>query len=87
MGIFLWIVFGALAGWIASMLTGNNARMGLLANIIVGLIGAFIGGWVASLLGVGTMLVYDFRSLLIAIGGSVILLAIINLISRGSRRG
>jgi uncharacterized membrane protein YeaQ/YmgE (transglycosylase-associated protein family) len=87
MGIFLWIVFGALAGWIASMLTGNNARMGLLANIVVGLIGAFIGGWVASLLGIGTMLVFDFRSLLIAIGGSVILLAIINLISRGSRRG
>ena len=87
MGILLWILFGAIAGWIASMLTGNNARMGLIANIVVGLIGAVIGGWVASLLGIGTLLVFDFRSLLIAIGGAVILLAIINLFSRGSRRG
>jgi uncharacterized membrane protein YeaQ/YmgE (transglycosylase-associated protein family) len=87
MGILLWIIFGAVAGWIASMLTGNNARMGLLANIIVGLIGAVIGGWVASLLGIGTLMQFDFRSLLIAIGGAVILLALINLFSRGSRRG
>lgn len=82
MGILLWIIFGAIAGWIASMLTGNNARMGLIANIVVGLIGAVIGGWVASLLGIGTLIAFDFRSLLIAIGGAVILLAIVNLFSR-----
>ncbi len=86
MGILLWIIFGAIAGWIASMLTGNNARMGLIANIVVGLLGAFIGGWIASLLGIGTLMVFDFRSFLIAIGGSVVLLTIINLFSRGSRR-
>jgi uncharacterized membrane protein YeaQ/YmgE (transglycosylase-associated protein family) len=87
MGILLWIVFGVVAGWVASMLTGNSARMGLLANLIVGLVGSVIGGWVASLLGIGSLMVFDFRSLLIAIGGAVILLTIINLFSHSGHRG
>ena len=46
MGILAWIVLGGLAGWVGSMIMGTNARMGLLANIIVGVIGSVIGGWV-----------------------------------------
>ncbi len=46
MGIIGWIILGGLAGWIASKITGNDARMGAGMNIIVGIIGAFIGGWV-----------------------------------------
>ena len=45
MNIILWIIFGALAGWIASMIMGTNAQMGALANIIVGIVGALIGGF------------------------------------------
>ncbi len=45
-----WIIFGALAGWIASILTGNNSRMGCFSNIIVGIVGAFLGGWIYSLI-------------------------------------
>lgn len=86
MGILLWILLGGLAGWIASLLTGNNRRMGLLANLVVGLLGAVIGGWVASLLGIGSVSGFDIRSLLIAIGGSVLLLTLINLFRGGSRR-
>ena len=53
-GIISWIVFGALAGWVASMIAGDNARQGWLGNIIVGIIGAFIGGLIFSLFGGGT---------------------------------
>ena len=51
MGIILWIIFGALVGWLASLIMGTDAQQGALANIIVGIIGAVIGGWVMNLLG------------------------------------
>lgn len=47
----LWIVFGALVGWIASIIMKSNASMGALANIIAGIVGSFVGGWVMSLFG------------------------------------
>ena len=49
-GIFLWIIIGGLAGWVASMLMGTNARQGMLANIIVGVVGASVGGFLARVL-------------------------------------
>lgn len=80
-GILGWIVLGGLAGWIASMIKGKNAQMGIIANIVVGVIGAFIGG---ILLG----LFFDvaqwgiWLSFLTAILGAVILLSIINLVRK-----
>lgn len=82
MNIILWIVFGALAGWIASIITGKNARMGALGNIVVGIVGSALGGWIASALGLGAITGFNLWSLLIAVGGAVLLLAIINLICR-----
>jgi len=49
MGIISWVILGALAGWIASMITGRNKQMGCLANIVVGIVGAIIGGVVGTL--------------------------------------
>ena len=51
MNFILWIIFGALAGWIASIIMGNNRKMGAIANIVTGIVGAFIGGWVMSFFG------------------------------------
>ena len=78
MDMIVWIIVGALAGWIASMIMKTDASMGAVANIVVGIIGAFIGGWVVALFGYninGTQL--SVPGLLTAILGSVILLAII----------
>lgn len=82
MGIVSWIILGALAGWVASMIMGRNSSMGAIANIGVGIIGAFIGGFVMSMLGGQGITGFNFTSFLIALVGSVILLAIVNLFSK-----
>ena len=82
-----WIIVGALAGWIASMVMRRDASMGAVANIIVGIIGAFVGGWVVSLFGVDVSTgELTIPSILTAILGAIIVLAIVNLFRRGSVR-
>ena len=76
MSLLLWIIFGAVAGWIASMLTGEDARMGGLANIVVGILGAILGGWIVSLVAGYSVTGFNIGSLLVAIGGAVILILI-----------
>lgn len=84
--ILLWIVLGGLAGWIASMIMKTNAEQGALANIIVGILGALIGGFVMRLLtGTNTAEGINFTTLLTAILGAVILLAIIKAFRRGAK--
>ncbi len=82
MGIIGWIVLGGLAGWIASIITGNNAQMGIGANIVVGIVGALIGGFVFSAIGGGDITGFNLWSLFVAVVGSVILLAIISMFRR-----
>lgn len=82
MGILGWIVIGALAGWIASMLTGNDKRMGVGANMIVGIVGGFIGGALMNLLGGTGITGFNIWSLIVAIIGAVILLLIVNAIKK-----
>ena len=53
MGIVSWLVFGAIVGWIASLIMGRNKSMGLGLDIIVGIVGSCIGGWLGNLVGVG----------------------------------
>lgn len=79
MGVFEligWIILGGLAGWVASMIAGTDARQGLLGNIVVGIIGAFIGGLVLGLFGVEGADGISWWSFLVALLGAVILLFI-----------
>ena len=75
MGILLWIVFGALAGWIASMIVRTD--QGLLLDIIVGIIGAVIGGFIFRAFGAAGVTGFNIYSLLVAILGAIVLLWIV----------
>jgi uncharacterized membrane protein YeaQ/YmgE (transglycosylase-associated protein family) len=80
MSFILWIVIGGLLGWVASMIMGTNDQQGKLLNIIVGIVGAFLGGLLlAPLLNTGTINQGDFSigSLLVSLVGAVVLLAIV----------
>lgn len=77
MGIIAWIIFGGLAGWMASMVAGKNERQGCLLNIIVGVVGAFIGGLLMQFVtGHGFNFGFNLSSFIVAVLGAVILLAI-----------
>ncbi len=78
MGIIGWIIIGALAGWIASGITGNNRRMGAGANILVGIVGGLIGGFAMNLIGGTGITGFNLWSLLVSVIGAVILLWIVN---------
>jgi uncharacterized membrane protein YeaQ/YmgE (transglycosylase-associated protein family) len=82
MNWILWIIFGAIAGWIASIIMGRNAQMGALANIVVGIVGAIIGGWVMSAFGGQGVSGFNLPSLIVAILGAVILLFLVGLVRR-----
>jgi len=82
MNIIGWIIIGALAGWIGSMFTGNEKHMGAFANVAVGIIGAFIGGFIMTLVGGTGITGFNLWSLLVAIVGAIILLMVINAIKR-----
>lgn len=75
--LVLWILFGALAGWIASKIMNTDAQMGAMANIIVGIIGAFIGGFLVRTLSGAPVDSFSIWGLIVAIGGAVVLLAIV----------
>jgi uncharacterized membrane protein YeaQ/YmgE (transglycosylase-associated protein family) len=84
MNIIAWVVLGALAGWIASIIMGRNDQMGCLANIVVGIIGAVIGGFVMqSFFGAEGVTGFNLPSILVAVVGAVILLFIVGLFQRG----
>jgi len=83
MNWLVWIIFGALAGWIASMIMGKNAQMGALANIVVGIVGAVIGGFLmTNVFGAQGVTGFNITSLLVAIGGAVVLLFLAGLVRR-----
>jgi uncharacterized membrane protein YeaQ/YmgE (transglycosylase-associated protein family) len=81
--IILWIVIGGLAGWIASMIMKRDASMGAIANIVVGIVGAVIGGFLVNLFGYDVS-TFSLPGLLVAIVGAVILLAIIGALQRSA---
>lgn len=87
MNILIWLVVGGLIGWVASMLL--RSPEGILMNVVIGIVGAFIGGWLISpLVGAGTINQHDFSlgGLVVSLLGAVILLAVVNLLRRGRVR-
>jgi uncharacterized membrane protein YeaQ/YmgE (transglycosylase-associated protein family) len=83
LGIISWILFGALAGWVASLIAGTNREQGWLGNIIVGIIGAFLGGFLFSpLTGRGTYFDWNVGSFVVAVIGAVVSLFILRLVRR-----
>ncbi|MBP6177473.1 MAG: GlsB/YeaQ/YmgE family stress response membrane protein [Anaerolineales bacterium] len=82
MNIFVWIVFGALAGWIASILMGKNKKMGAIANIVTGIVGAFIGGYIMDFFGAEGVTGFNLPSLVVAIIGAVVFLWLLGLLNR-----
>lgn len=88
MGIIIWLIVGGVVGWIASILMRRDGQQGLLLNIVVGIVGAVLAGWLISpLVGTGTINQgLSLGSFLVSLLGAVVLLAIVNLIVRGRVR-
>lgn len=82
MGFIGWIVIGGLAGWLASKFMNTDKEQGILANIVVGVIGAFIGGFVVNLLGGDGITGFNIWSFVVAVLGSVILLWILKAVRK-----
>jgi uncharacterized membrane protein YeaQ/YmgE (transglycosylase-associated protein family) len=80
MGIILWIVFGAIVGWVASMIMKTND--GVFMDIIIGIIGAVVGGWLMSFFGQAGVSGFNLYSFLVAVLGAVVLLAIVKAVRR-----
>ncbi len=80
--IVAWVIFGALVGWIASMIVGTNEQQGAIGNIVVGIIGAFIGGFIMRSVGEEVSGI-NLASLIVAVIGAVILLLVIRILGHG----
>ncbi len=88
MSFILWLIVGGIVGWLASLIMKTDGQQGILLNVVVGIVGAFIGGWLISpLLGAGTINEgFSIMSVVVSLIGAVILLAIVNLFRRGRVR-
>ena len=83
--LIIWLVIGGVIGWLASIIMRTDAQQGIFLNIIVGIIGAFIGGLIINGGNFGNAGL-DIKSFLVSLLGAIILLAIVNLVRRGSVR-
>lgn len=86
MGIILYIIFGAIVGWIASIIMGRNAEQGAIGNIVVGIVGAIIGSFIVTAFGGPGVTGFNLSSFLVALLGAAVLLFIVNLFRRGGTR-
>ncbi|HXH14944.1 MAG TPA: GlsB/YeaQ/YmgE family stress response membrane protein [Sphingomonas sp.] len=85
MGLILWLIIGGVIGWIASMIMRTDAQQGILLNVVVGIVGAFIGGLILSGGSINNAPL-TLTSFIVSLLGAIILLAIVNLVRRGSVR-
>jgi uncharacterized membrane protein YeaQ/YmgE (transglycosylase-associated protein family) len=89
MNFVLWLIAGALVGWVASIIMKTNGRQGLVLDIVVGIVGAFLAGYfLTPFFGISTINQNNFSmpALLVSLLGAVILLALVRLVNTGGRR-
>jgi uncharacterized membrane protein YeaQ/YmgE (transglycosylase-associated protein family) len=88
MSFILWLIVGGIVGWLASLIMKTDGQQGILLNVVVGIVGAFIGGWLISpMVGMGTINEgFSIGSVIVSLIGAIILLAIVNLFRRGRVR-
>jgi uncharacterized membrane protein YeaQ/YmgE (transglycosylase-associated protein family) len=89
MNIIVWLVVGGLIGWLASLFMGTDARQGILLNVVVGIVGAVLGGWLlGGLVGAGSINQGDFSmpGLFVSFLGAVILLILVRFVRSGALR-
>lgn len=89
-GFIVWLIVGGIIGWLASIVMRTDAQQGLLLNIVVGIIGAMLGGFLVNILGYGGANInagdFSLSSLIVSFLGAVVLLGIVNMFRRGSVR-
>jgi uncharacterized membrane protein YeaQ/YmgE (transglycosylase-associated protein family) len=89
MNIVVWLIVGGIIGWLASIVMRTNAQQGILQNIVVGVVGAFVAGWfLTPLFGISTINQNNFSmpALLVSLLGAILLLAVVSLFRRGGLR-
>jgi uncharacterized membrane protein YeaQ/YmgE (transglycosylase-associated protein family) len=89
MNILGWLIVGGLVGWVASLIMKTDGQQGIVLNVIVGIVGAFVGGWfISPLVGVSTINQGNFSlaGLVVSVGGAVVLIAIVGLLRRAGSR-
>ena len=88
MNLIVWLIIGGIVGWLASIIMKRDGQQGIILNIVVGIVGALLAGWIISpLVGVGTINSgLSLGSFLVSLLGAVVLLAIVNLFTRGKTR-
>jgi uncharacterized membrane protein YeaQ/YmgE (transglycosylase-associated protein family) len=88
MSIIVWLIVGGIVGWLASLIMRTDAQQGMILNIVVGIVGALLAGWLISpLVGVATINQgISIASVIVSLIGAIILLAIVNLFRRGRVR-
>ncbi|KKS31344.1 hypothetical protein A2380_02800 [candidate division WWE3 bacterium RIFOXYB1_FULL_43_24] len=83
MGIILWIIFGALAGWIASIVMKTNYSQGTLTDIVLGVVGAIVGGFLMGMVGQAGVTGFNLYSLIVAVIGAIVVIYIGRVIRKG----
>lgn len=82
MSILLWIIVGGIAGWLASLVMHTDASQGILLNVVVGIVGAFLGGFIFSLLGAAPVTGFNIYSVLVATVGAIVLIGLYKMMAR-----
>jgi uncharacterized membrane protein YeaQ/YmgE (transglycosylase-associated protein family) len=84
MNTLIWIVFGGLVGWVATVVTGSDPAFGVIGNIIIGIVGSWLGGWISTRIFKGPPVTgFDFRSFVVAVLGSIVLIFLVGLVFAG----
>ncbi|GIV96390.1 MAG: transglycosylase [Herpetosiphonaceae bacterium] len=89
LNVIIWLIVGGIIGWLASLMLDTNEQQGIILNVVVGIIGALLAGWlIAPLVGAPTINQGDFSlvSLIVSLLGAIVLLGIVNLFRRGAVR-